>query len=499
MNCDSHLTCNRTKGNACGLNGDECRPFSGNTFTFRCPASCSTAQVFEPYAVGAQEINYRPLVIGGPPPNSTEVSESFYRGDSFICSAAIHSGYIHNKDGGCGVARLTGGRDNFPSTKHHSIKSIGFDSYFPLSYSFVSGAQAKCQDLRWPLLAVSIAFSVGLSLFTTSPLVFFTVTFTGLFFHVALVSDPPSVGNYRSLISTTVGRFLPAAFVVTVLYISTVRHTLKGLRAQIEKTVLWLGACWLGALNNYTFDRIPLSRLTPHDLKQQPGAIPALICVVTVILGAALWQAWCIRIEGKMQQYLGIYGCMVASLLALVAIPNFNVRIHHYILAILLTPGTFTQTRPSLLFQGLLIGLFINGIARWGFDPLLQTAWQLRGDAPTGSKLPQILPPIIHNNFGLAYAPNITFEWEQPPTAFGYDGISVLVNDVERYRAFADQRPTAGMPAGMHSFTWARQSESHPEYFRFAFMHGSGAADYTKAGTWNADGSWQGMRPGPSK
>lgn len=482
-----------SKGNGCGLNGDQCRPFENTTFTFRCPASCSSRAVLEPYAVGDQEIIYRALIVGGPPEGSWDLDEAHYRGDSFICGAAIHAGYLSNTDGGCGVVKLTGEYSDYPRTRRHTIDSIAFDSYFPLSYTFVKGAASQCQDLRWPLLAVTVTFSVILSLFTTSPGVFFWTIFTALFAHVGLVSDPPGFADYRQLISTAIGRFLPSAFVAYVLYITTIRHTLTGLRAQIEKTALWLGACWLGSLNNYTFDKIPISRLTPHDLQQQPGAVPSLIIIIVVLISAALWQAWTIRVEGKMPKYLAVYGIMAATLIFLVAIPTMKIRIHHYILALLLLPGTFPQTRPSLIFQGLLIGLFINGIARWGYDPILQTDVELRGDAPIGSRLPQILPPIIHNNFDALYSsqPNITFEWEQPPVSEGYDGISILVNDVERFKGYLDQ--------GLKSFTWVREKGDVPEYFRFAFMRGSGAADYTKAGVWTKEGGWYEMEPGPSK
>lgn len=483
-----------SKGNGCGMNGDQCRPFENSTFAFRCPASCSDRRVLEQYAVGDQEINYRQLIIGGPPEDTWDLDEAHYRGDSFICGAAIHAGYLSDTEGGCGVVKLIGEHSDYPSTDRNRIKTIAFDSYFPLSYTFVKGTASQCKDLRWPLLAVTVTFSVLLSLFTTSPSVFFWTTFTALFAHVGLVSDPPGFADYRQLISTAIGRFLPSVFVAYVLYISTIRHTLTGLRAQIEKTVLWLGASWLGALNNYTFDKIPISRLTPHDIQQQPGAIPSLIIIILILISAALWQAWTIRIEGKMPKYLAVYGIMAGSLIVLVAIPTMKIRIHHYILALLLLPGTFPQTRPSLVFQGLLIGLFINGIARWGYDSILQTDVELRGDAPLGSRLPQILPPIIHNNFDSLYGggrPNITFEWEQPPVSEGYDGMSILVNDVERFKGYLDQ--------GMKSFTWVREKEGVPEYFRFAFMQGSAAADYTKAGVWTKEGGWYDMEPGPSK
>jgi hypothetical protein len=127
-----------------------------------------------------------------------------------------------------------------------------------------------------------------------------------------------------------------------------------------------------------------------------------------------------------------------------------NVRIHHYILGLLLVAGTSMQTRPSLLFQGILVGLFINGIARWGFDSILQTPDELRGDAQLGTLLPLITAPIIHNIHRHHLRPNITFEWEYPLPKH-YDGLSILVNDVERFRGYED--------AGLDSFTWEKHMD----------------------------------------
>src|SRR5690349_8763191 len=121
-----------------------------------------------------------------------------------------------------------------------------------------------------------------------------------MFFHVALVSDPPYYPDYVNVVSIAFRRFLPAAFVGYVIYKYCVWRTLSDLKAPIERTVLWLGGCWVGALNNVTFDRIPLSRLTPHDLSQQPGAIGALLSIIGVILIVAIGQAWCFRVEGRM-------------------------------------------------------------------------------------------------------------------------------------------------------------------------------------------------------
>jgi hypothetical protein len=480
----------RSRHNLCGLNGDFCRPFDNSTFAFRCPASCGRTSILEPYAVGSQMINYMPLVIGGPV-GGAGASGAVYRGDSFICSAAIHSGYLRDKDGGCGVAKMVGERSSYPAYSAHGMNSIEFDSWFPQSFEFIKGTSAQCRDLRWNLLAVSVVYSAVLSLFTTSPSIFFCSIFTGLFTHVALVSDPPGNSDYRTLISTAIGRFVPAAFCMAVMYMIAVRYTLRNLTAQVEKTILWLGACWVGALNNYTFDKIPIQRLTSHDLAQQPGAITALITILITIASIMISQAWFIRIEGIMPKYLVIYAILIGGLLLLITVPGLNLRIHHYILALLLLPGTRLQMRPSLLYQGLLVGFFINGIARWGFDPILQTSFELRGEAPIGTILPTILPPIVHTNVGLDIQPNITFQWVFPGNATrAFDGISILVNDVERFKGYHDQ--------GLVRWTWRRTHPGLPEYFRFAYMAGSETSDYTRAGTWDAEGGWREMAPGPS-
>lgn len=475
----------RSGGNGCGLDGNDCRPFVNAPFAFRCPANCGGVKVLNPHAVGDQELLYRALVIGGPEDDGfgLPADEPIYRGDSSLCQAAIHAGVVSRDKGGCGVVSLAGEHSHYPGTSRNGIDSTPFDSSFPKSFTFISGIPSDCvADLRWPLLAITIIFTTILSIFTTSPAIFFASVFTMLFAHVGLVSDPPNISDYPSLISLCVGRFLPATFVGFVIYRYCVQHQLAGLTAQIEKTVLWLGGAWVGALNNYTFDFIPIQRLTPHDLRQQPGAQFALSVIVVGLFVVALGQIWYLRLEGRFLRYLAMYASMGILLLVCVAIPNLMLRIHHYILALLLLPGTSLQTRPSLLYQGILVGLFINGIARWDFDSILQTPAALLGDGQINSLLPTIMAPVIG-------AGNISFGWATPPPP--YDGVSVLVNDVERHRWYDGE--------GMDRFTWKRNGRAEREYFRFGYMMGSGAGDYTKAGVWEIDGSWTRMKAGPSR
>jgi hypothetical protein len=334
------------------------------------------------------------------------------------------------------------------------------------------------------------------------------------------------------------------------MYHFAIRRSLTGLTAQFEKTVLWLGPAWVGSLNNYTFDKIPIQRLTPHDLAAQPGAIPALIAIVAVILVVALGQAWFFRQEGRMPRYLAVYGVLGGSLIIMLALPGLSLRLHHYILGLLLLPGTSMQNRPSLVYQGLLLGLFINGVARWGFASILETPAALLKGSAQGSILPAvaIIAASAANasiTFNLGPLPFTSQNFSSAEDPVTYDGISVLVNDVERLHLFADDisstesssdnvayttststsstnnNNSISAPANL-TWTWHRHRlgsdlaalmnssssspagkgnsslAASPEYFRFAYMSNGNVGDYSQAGTWDRDGSWKAMAPGPS-
>ncbi|TPX09447.1 uncharacterized protein E0L32_009335 [Thyridium curvatum] len=467
--------------NLCGLDGIDCRPFSNFSLAFRCPANCAGVKVLNPHAVGPQNVNYRPLVIG----------DGTYRGDSFICGAAIHAGIVSDSAGGCGRVSLVGEHADFPSTEASGIESIGFDAPFPLAFTFSKEAAVSCsRDPRDLSLGVSVFFTSALSIFMTATWQFFPI-FTGIFAHVGFVSDPPGASFHSTSVlpdhlSAFAGRFLPAAFCAVVLYLVCVRRTLDGLAAQLEKTALWLGGFWFGALSNYTLDWIPIQRLTAHDLEQQPGAKAALAAILTLLLLVVLQQARSFWLEGRLPRMLALYGLLLAGLLLCLAAPGVRLRIHHYVLALLLLPGTALQTRPSLLYQGLLLGLFANGVARWGFAPLLQTPAALRGDGAYGAPLPSVADVAVSVSAGPAGGARavVGFDWSRLVSP-AFDGLSVLVNDVERHRdVFAD---TAGH---VFNYTKGGGGDSYNAYVRFAYIKDGLALDYTEAGTFYANGTW---------
>lgn len=484
------------EGNGCGLNGNQCRPFSSAHVAFRCPANCKGTHLLEEHIVGNQSLRYQGLVVGGPNPEDPD-SLPIYRGDSFICQAAIHAGIVTDANGGCGVATLTGSHTNFQASESNGIKSTAFPGTFPRSFTFqrLSSSQAQCPtDSRWPLFAVTAVALVFLSIFTTSPAVFFFSTFVILFLHVGLVSDPPNTADVYEAISKLMERFLPAAYISFILYRYCARPLLTGLTAQIEKTVLYLGFCFIGALNNYTFaPLIPIERLTPHDL-EQPGAPFALAIIVAIVLAIVISQIHFIRISGNMPKYLAIYAAMAFGLIILLVLPGERLRIHHYILALLFMPGTAFQIRPSLAYQGLLIGLFINGVARWGFASIIQTPAALGESGPGshggggswwGAKSPNVTAVVG------PHASNITFNWGPLPVDTGVDGVSILINDVERWRGYTDEE----LYWDQEEVTLKRrkhEDQGTPEFFRFAWMNGASTGTYSKVGIWDDDGVWHG-------
>ena len=416
---------------SCGVGGERCRPFHEERFAFRCPANCEWAKVWNPRTVGKTEINYQSLVIGGPTGSAS--SDAVYRGDSFICGAALHAGLISNWRGGVGVVSLMGEQKGFPSSLSNGIQSIAFEQSFPQAFTFEEDSDpaysddSSCSDPRWTVLSLSIILTSTVSIFYASPLIFFWTSFVTIYCCVALATDPPDYEAFNAVVSSALGRFLPAAFIGTILYRHCARETLFGLTAHIEKTVLWLGACWVGALNNLTFDRLPIQRLTLRDLRTQPGAVPVLVVILLVVVAITLGQAWAFRVEGRLPRYLACYGMLAAGLFILSGLPNLALRLHHYLLALLLLPGTALQTRPSLVYQGLLVGLFLNGVARWDFASILETPISLMAEGRVGGILPDIAAPLIQGH-------TATFDWSNLTDETGtlkgpFSTISILVND----------------------------------------------------------------------
>lgn len=472
----------RGKNSACGVDAEDCIHWNtpNSEMRFKCAADCvKESWTYSGTSVGDYESIYRPFVVGGG--NGT----NYYRGDSFVCGAAAHRGVISDFSGGCGIIKFTGKRTEFPGgSGKHGMESIGFGSVFPESFEFLDTKGMRtsgCHDLRWAVIIVNILISFVYGYLVYDSKAFFWPIFIMGFWTVALASNPPLVLSssdaemvVAELVSLSFRRLLPALLAAYVIYVSSVRPQLKGLKANLSRSVFWLIGFWVGVLENYVFGHLPLDRLTPDDMNAQSGAWIAVGIIAGSILAIAFGQAYIIWRMGKFKPYIQLYIGMILGLFVLSLFPNQTLRIHHYIMALCLLPGTGFKTTPSLLYQGILVGLFVSGISRWDFDSIIQTYEQLRRGAPAlVGGIPELLDPLVSMD-----GQNVTLRWTPGNETSWWDRYSLLINDVERYR---------GPWTNFSLSKWIQEElGTHaPDlkyYIRVAFASKRHTGDYTKAG-----------------
>ncbi|KAF8634425.1 hypothetical protein AX15_000876 [Amanita polypyramis BW_CC] len=477
---DSYIGCTSTywlAKDGCGLDGNLCGPFNDGTFDFRCPSRCDNVILQNPRTVGDEKVAYVPLIVGGGDDNRT------YRGDSFICAAAIQAGIIRNSGGGCASLQLMSNFTNFLPYSANGLTSIGFPTVFPVSFRFNrSTSLSHCEDLRDPALAFNVIVTFLLFvIFRPVPIIRFWCLVCIGFWHVALFSQPQGPPPQ---ISVAFGTFLPALFVAYVFWRTAFRFTLPVFsKAPIEAAILYLTPFWIGVLNNLTFDRLPLSRLTASDFTKRQGAVTVLVVILVIFTIVVINQARIIRKTGWLPFYAGWYilGGLVVMVVAL--LPGTQLRLHHYIVAMILVPGTGFPTRLSALYQGLLLGLFLNGTAAFGFASIVQTATELRQDAPIGTLFPTFLTSSTNYNTSIPFSEQ-TISWA--PLSRGWDGYVLLVDDVERYVGAATNYSLAALNASL------------PHFFRLAYTINGTSGDFTMAAVLWPNGTWVDPRPGPS-
>ena len=477
LNCDDTLW--TTTG--CGLDGEACRPFVESHFSFRCPAACASRHdAAAPHPVGPLDVLDGPLVIGSNP----------FRADSHICGAAILASVISDAAGGCGRLTRVGKRAFFVGKEENGVESVSFDSYFPYAFTVSPepGMLSSCAELLDPrarVLGVSLVFSAVFSLFVAGAAEQFFVAFVAAFVHVAFVSDPPPVAPFSvsvlpDLASSFARTFLPAMFLAAVLYRLCVKRTLEGLDAPFEKVVLWLGGLWVGALANYTLRWLPTREWDDYDLKavSQPALlVAALVGIIGFLAG---FQAYCLWIEGRLERYIGFYLAVMASILGLLCVPGITLQLKPYIVALILLPATSMQTRTSMLTQGLLLGILIHALAHSGFTSPFTPQ---NPSIPSPSLYPSIKEPSI---FFTHTGSNLTLSFHPPPTTLSYDGISVTVNDVERFRLIYVE---VGRTGETFTLDWPNDVK-YDEYLRYGFIKDGRVLGYGAADTWLGNGTF---------
>ncbi|CAI8496680.1 unnamed protein product [Hanseniaspora opuntiae] len=510
--------------------------------TIRCPALCDQGGlIYAPLSVGNQRIRYINYIIG----------DHVYRGDTYPCSAAFHHyekthreestgkrngvyGYakgvvrrslqsiakhslISTFTGGCVTMKNAGAQLDFQTLR--DSPNIKFDSFFPDSFvlekpNFQSSFKNGCLDPRFYVLAINlVAFGVVFYLYESSVAFWWLVVegywFQSLIMDPALLVDPRDWSTFNELISLTMQKFLPLCFILYVLYDKCIKRTLNDEYESGIWKIVMLITFWVGLLNNITFDRLPVDRLTISDLKEQKGGMAATVFILSIIVVSAITQAVNVWKANLFQKYFKLYVGFIASLTLLALLPGFGLRIHHYILGLLLLPGCSTRGRSAYVLQGVLLGLLLNGIARWDFASIIETQRALlRGSAGDLAR-----PPL----FDIPAAPKIKdmnrfdkISWNLDPadtSVSNLDGVSLLVNDMEVYvgtnttisiSALKDENPLfADLIYG--ALLYENNVKLYLRLARCDPLDSSKRGDYTNAGTLIYPyGNWTMPLPGVS-
>ncbi|KAH6916867.1 LCCL domain-containing protein [Coprinopsis sp. MPI-PUGE-AT-0042] len=465
----------------CGLEGQLCLPLNTSLVVdFRCPSGCEHTILQNPRTVGADQQAFVPLIVGGGDEEKT------YRADSFICAAAQQTGVVSSSSSRCGRLSLVNGFTDFLPYSANGLDSIGFPSFFPLAFRLSKGPTTIPCDHNLSEVALAVnamVFALIFIVFQPPALVLFWSIVCIGFWHVSLFSDPaqPIPDLERQF-----GLFLPLLYIAYVFWRAVFRHTLPFIaKAPIEAAVLYGLPFWVGVLNNRTFDLLPLSRLTSSDLNKRSGALATLIVIILVVVVCAINQVRVIRKTGWLPFYLGWYVVGALAIMVLALLPTLSLRIHHYILPMLLLPATAFPTRLSAIYQGLLLGLFLHGSARWGYASIVESAATLRQDAILGSLIPTFLTTSATWNSTIPLT-NQTLTWVPIPEGERWAGFSLLIDDVEKYVGVGLQ------------FSLAALDPLVPHFFRLAFKSDTQLGDYTNAATLWPNGTWVDPMPGGS-
>lgn len=431
ISCDVDLSFWAGPNAACGLEAQNCLGSKlGTIYKFRCPANCvRESWTYTPMAAGRKVAYHEPFVVG---------SRNAYRSDSSICAAALHHGIISDKYGGCGVLQVQESPDEFVGELgNNTITSFPFEGQFVSSFTFLPVDHCEgCTSHSSAIMWVNFFFTVLFAYFVTDSLWFFLSISTIGFWTVILAANPPWHGGSpdanAKIISRGLGRYMPCFFGLMFIYRIATEYQLTGSKANLSRAVLWAVPFYLGILENYTFGYIPVDRLMISDLNGQAGAWTAFIIIAVIVSAIVARQAYVIWARGYFVPYICLYLAMAAGLVILGLIPHVTLRIHHYILALLFIPGTFPRTGLSYVYQGLLVGLFVAGGSRWGFDPIVQTYEQLRRGGPIEhGGYAYFLDPLVSSGSDLK---SFVLNWAQNSTEPLLDGYSLVINDVERWR-----------------------------------------------------------------
>lgn len=250
-------------------------------FVFKCPVRCSDdSHIWSYTAVGDYEAIYRPYVIGGGDHQNSDTWNN-YRADSYVCAAAIHHGYMNNREGKIGRIVFEGPKSKFEGSEGGAgIDSLSFDSWFPQSFSFDDDFpnQHKLSgnhDFSLAVIWINIVLSVIFAYFTTDGLVL--LGYDGPWILDSCIGLRSAVVKCKLFKSANYFGadfdFLPPFLAIYTIFLCYLVLQCSRNACWIENTFVqnyFMGwRFWISAMENYTFKQLPINRLIVSDIRQQ--------------------------------------------------------------------------------------------------------------------------------------------------------------------------------------------------------------------------------------
>ncbi|TID21162.1 hypothetical protein CANINC_003442 [Pichia inconspicua] len=384
----------------CGVLGEKCidKFASHEKIKVRCPAFCRNGgKAWDVIRYANKTIQYEPFLIHG---TSYQNEDIVYRADSFPCMAGIELGYVSELWGGSIELNLN---DSWN-------KSEEFDADFPAS--FLIKPLKGGHDLFIAGIFTGIILSLGAAFLVFNEVLFYFTIFGIVYTTVVLCGDSPvevsDLDSSLDLISIWIQRLVPLTSLVWLV---------RGKYKTLASRITWIIGLWITSLDNLTFEQLPIDRLVWNDIKNEKGGVVAVLGVFVLVLTCAVYQAWILYLEGKLMRYVINYsiGLIVFIIIGNLHSSGLTLRIHHWVIGLVLVWGCRETPPSSTLLHGLCLGLIINGIGRWGFASLLEPTVQVSRDHQdiTVPK-PNIDIDIISGNY----------------TLNGFESCQIYVNDI---------------------------------------------------------------------
>ena len=249
-----------------------------------------------------------------------------------------------------------------------------------------------------------------------------------------------------------------------------------------ELYFLYCAPCFAALHFGYLSIVLPDIDLNAQAFTHGLAGVFVILFFSALTLALLLTQARLLFSAGRplLRLYAACYGCVALVVIAVSAAwsHTYSFHLHHVLVAPLLFPLTRFRTRLSLVAQALLLGLFLNGFALWGFS----SDWDYTPPAspPTIDSLPPAVLYVANGTAASLGRPRVVWSLRNESSGSSAIGTSLYINAVQLFHAdFTDTRKlwnasadAVPLPSGAASLDALRLDEEGVAVVEFGSRRG---------------------------